>query len=544
MKIKLPKSLKGLKFDLLFTIDMNDFDVEMLLPSLFHLVRTKGLRVGKSMDPDLYAIHRSKLAEHPRMNGFTPQPGQLLDRWLRTAVVKMGWKGRDHSAEQMSYLYPTTMLAYKAGLPKDSGRLRGVHNFVYSVLLTETKRDARRLDEVFRAAIGKGLIFHIDKDYDCQYDGYSEIDIEALLTCCFLEGQSAGGVRALEVKPFPRLANQSHYFAADVLNTLGAYNTLPSTVLGQFLLTLINFHLFVYFMRLMSWVESLLSGVSPKQPDIYLDCAGERGTYSDELARSCVERDLEGLERYVRSSLRLRTLDRFVSSNPKQKNTFTNPENNIGEYFKQLIDRSSDIYVETRAEYEFSQVCEENGFKISESPEEAEITDAVQYLQALQMNTDLTAFDRLVSVLFESQRDFGLKNISGWFYSIAGFNRSYGLMTGNRKGRFRVARYVLSNELLNALVHAALADFGTVEDGHTVPATRIQLREFLEWLLNRFGMLIDRPPSFDSSTEAIEASRRNLEAFKVRLRQIGVFQNLSDDFDAQYIGRSMSVPGR
>ena len=52
MRILLPKASKGVKFDLLFTIDMNDFDVEMLLPSLFHLVRTKGRRVGKPINPD------------------------------------------------------------------------------------------------------------------------------------------------------------------------------------------------------------------------------------------------------------------------------------------------------------------------------------------------------------------------------------------------------------------------------------------------------------------------------------------------------------
>jgi hypothetical protein len=149
-----------------------------------------------------------------------------------------------------------------------------------------------------------------------------------------------------------------------------------------------------------------------------------------------------------------------------------------------------------------------------------------------------------MSVLFESQRNSALGNITGWFYSVAGFNRSYGLMTGNRKGRFRVARYVLSNELLNALVHAALADFGTLDENQRIPATRIPLRQFLEWLSTRFGVLIDKPPSFDSSTEAIEAAQRNLESFKVRLRQIGVFQNLSDDFDAQYIGRAVSAAPR
>jgi 16S rRNA G1207 methylase RsmC len=55
----------------------------------------------------------------------------------------------------------------------------------------------------------------------------------------------------------------------------------------------------------------------------------------------------------------------------------------------------------------------------------------------------------------------------------------------------------------------------------------------------RYGVLIDKPPANETSAEAVEAARRNLEAIKVRLRQIGVFENLSDDFDAQYIQRPM-----
>jgi len=57
----------------------------------------------------------------------------------------------------------------------------------------------------------------------------------------------------------------------------------------------------------------------------------------------------------------------------------------------------------------------------------------------------------------------------------------------------------------------------------------------------RYGLLIDKPPANERSAEAVEAARRNLEAFKVRLRQIGVFENLSDDFDAQYIRLPMQV---
>ncbi len=34
MSIILPKPSKGIKFDYVFSIDMNDFDVELLLPAL------------------------------------------------------------------------------------------------------------------------------------------------------------------------------------------------------------------------------------------------------------------------------------------------------------------------------------------------------------------------------------------------------------------------------------------------------------------------------------------------------------------------------
>ena len=139
MKIILPKASKGLKFDLVFTVDMNDFDVEMLLPSLFHLIRTKGRRVGKPVEPELYQEYLGRLAECDGVRGFTTHGARgLLDRWVRTSVVKMGRIGRSHAVgEQMMYLVPTTMLTYKAGLPKEITRLRGVHNFVYAVLLSQ-----------------------------------------------------------------------------------------------------------------------------------------------------------------------------------------------------------------------------------------------------------------------------------------------------------------------------------------------------------------------------------------------------------------------
>src|ERR1035438_8728500 len=100
---------------------MNDFDVEMLLPGLFHLVRTKGRRVGKPIDPELYGEYFDRMTQHPRLTGFSGHSGRtVLDRWVRTSIVKMGKRGRAHTGEKMTYLYPTTMLSYKVRCAEDS----------------------------------------------------------------------------------------------------------------------------------------------------------------------------------------------------------------------------------------------------------------------------------------------------------------------------------------------------------------------------------------------------------------------------------------
>jgi hypothetical protein len=275
-----------------------------------------------------------------------------------------------------------------------------------------------------------------------------------------------------------------------------------------------------------------------------LDCTGERGSFSDELARGCVERDLELIERYVRASLRLRTLDRFLTLSPAFRAGLPNRETNTSEYLIRLRDLAGEIKFQARADQEFEQICAENGLNMDdEDSAEREVTEAATFLKGLRDSTDIDPLDRLVRTLFESQRKSAMGNMTGWFYSVSGFNRSYGIMSGNTRGARRVARYTLSNELLSALVHVALADQGWDEGERRIPAVRLPLQEFLKRIESRYGLLIDKPPASETSAEAVEAARHNLEAFKVRLRQIGVFENLSDDFDAQYLQRPMQVSG-
>ncbi len=61
----------------------------------------------------------------------------------------------------------------------------------------------------------------------------------------------------------------------------------------------------------------------------------------------------------------------------------------------------------------------------------------------------------------------------------------------------------------------------------------IRLQDFLRFLEERFGILVDRPPSPFEGAEYVAAARENLRAMLRRLRQMGIFRDLSDDFTVQ-----------
>lgn len=137
MKIILPRASRGYVFDRLFTVEMNDFDVERLLPSLFYLVVTRGRqRGGRPNDATVFDRYIEALASHPRLEGFDDDSGRrLLGRWVRSSVVRMGRLGRARRQEQIEFVLPLTLLAYKTGFPAEIRRQRNVHTFLYRILL-------------------------------------------------------------------------------------------------------------------------------------------------------------------------------------------------------------------------------------------------------------------------------------------------------------------------------------------------------------------------------------------------------------------------
>ena len=132
MRIVLPKEIRGYHFPRLFSVEMNDFDIERLLPSLFYLVITSGRgRGGRKNKPTEFQAYLDRLAQHSRVKGFDESSSRrMLNRWVRAAVVQMGRLGRGGGkGEQIEYALPNTILTYTTDFQR---RFVGRETLMYS----------------------------------------------------------------------------------------------------------------------------------------------------------------------------------------------------------------------------------------------------------------------------------------------------------------------------------------------------------------------------------------------------------------------------
>ena len=118
-----------------------------------------------------------------------------------------------------------------------------------------------------------------------------------------------------------------------------------------------------------------------------------------------------------------------------------------------------------------------------------------------------------------------------WFKDVSGVEKNYGFIKGSSRHR-NTWTYSMSNDLLWTLIH--LASINPSDESNLEPK-RIRLIEFLGFLEEWYGIIINRVPEGMESIESNHSARENLSALQRRLRQMGLFDNLSDDFEAQYI---------
>lgn len=548
MKIKLPKELKGTVFQKLFPVEMNDFSVEMLLPALFFLIEAKGKQRRKKADSEIIDEYLSKFQDHERLQGFSDNDAKrLLEKWVKTSLMVIGKKGRQRVENQILYLQPLTYLTFKAGFPSALSRLRNVHYFIYRLMIDALKdkgeiQSYKIVRSALREAFAEG-ISNLPKgtpgiEIDGVYDGQTKLDTETLLATLFMDIFPPSQIGTTPIKSeaqTPVCEGQAKRFMQGFIKFIRVFkDRMPARELIYNLQTLINFELCIYTLKLIYGTNYLVKtgdippqftlDIMPTKPEIYTDMTDTSKSYSREIARQCVSRDLQGFAQFFASNLRLRSIDYFANNNPVLKDMIAG--NQGGEYFRLLNSLAQNSEIQADARISINRIRNENQTDTDETNEM--LKEFFSRCEHLYPDDSLS---RLIMILDEAQRNGVGGKIITWFKDVGGIEKGYGFIKGSSKHRNKWA-YSMSNDLLWTLVH--LASINPDELYNSEPE-RLGLADFLEFLEKWYGIIINRVPEGMESIEANRSARENLSSLQRRLRQMGLFDNLSDDFEAQYI---------
>ena len=556
MKVLLPKELSGTKFAKVLGIELNDFDIGRLLPGLFYLVVADGFGSSEKIrDDETVDKNLNLLAQHQDLVGFDGSDGKLLlERLIRSTLITTTRIASDRQKERVATIKPYSLVAMKTAETRGQRR---TDVFIYQVLKSVLSEGGTLKSHLIRI-FGRGVNVKGRPEVDGKYDEHTDLDTLTRLSIMFLDGfrsvPSTNMKRDREdmLGACPSLAKA---IGVDILNYLTAYyNLMPTQAFMHYLQGLLRFELCIYTLKVAYAVNELIispdilpeamhEDFRPSLPQIYLDFTGKLGNESARMAKDSIKQDIEAYQQFFTSNLMLRQLDSYV-------NQLREPTVSLRSLVESELEgaEAGPLYLQklltlqnhpriggrliTKAEEDIDKIRKCNSSLKDGQKSEGEDED-LAWLEAIAASGE-TELECVVALLSEAQRGNTITKYIKWFWDIGGNDRAFGLIEGRRNYR-PLWKYAPTNELLSALVQLAATRIGPSggQDKNDKGVYTIRLQDFLSFLEERFGILIDRPPDRFIGAEYAAAARENLHAMLRRLRQMGIFRDLSDDFTAQ-----------
>jgi hypothetical protein len=349
----------------------------------------------------------------------------------------------------------------------------------------------------------------------------------------------------------PLCVGQADLLADDVLRLLAYKDHMPRSVLVDHLKTLFALHLALFHLRLLKLVPALVKrqsadpicattacpldphnfatpyGECPYQIGLVVDMGDPANPHMSELARRSADIHYRRIPAYVQAHLTVKKLHEMAEY-LRKINRLPLPATGyfgIGDILSLLQPKYSqerEAFFKSRL---VTMVEDATGGESELDPELKRITEM-----------GLTDFETFIEILVTNRGQFYRSYITESLDSFLLKNTESGLLRQfHARGSPRF--FSLGSRLLELLLQ--LAVLRPANNGGYETRTDMRVDELLHFFRERYGLYVDRLPVHEGLGQPSildqRALRQNINTFKIRLREIGFFQDLSDAYFTQII---------
>lgn len=509
MAIKLNKEESLFRNELIFTADAKAVNIDNVLVNLFMLLKHNGVRPRQRARSnsfiDLETLNRvfNKLEEEGTVKGFN-ENREAAELWMRSNLVNMVFRG-NLDKEKISSLRPIHLESY---------RVRNAAN----------ARDYNTADQVYlmlgaNPKVKEDLKSFLMEGWDQttnKINVANGLDVDSLGLLHITKNVKPGfldtNTSLNQIKPI--LEKQALLYCDDVRRLLIYKRLIPRNVLIDYLKTITSFHLSIYIQKLVYQLPQMIEKGETNIPDdwnIVLDTTDDFESKMAKIASDDAENLINSVYEYIKGTFQ-------VNAALRRLKLEKNNSHNLDIALNLLKEKPSDfeIYFETQWDNLYNSLEEDDRLLIK---------DMVKY--------EDTYFDKYIELILKARGTYQYKFHIQLIDNLSQKNNERGFMAQGRSKK-HPRRFVLGTRLLEALVQILVLES---KDDHFATRT-LSIEELINNIKERYGLIInglseDRFKDADLNTHL--AFKENVEAFKMKLRQIGFYNDLSDAYILQRI---------
>ena len=581
---RVEKNLNSANVDELVGVTFSETDIDRMLTRVSErmikagrISRTSRAKIdGKLADSLTLTELAQALANSSTIHGFKGAAGiEAVEGWLRSTVVVVKGRGKSRKGEGIDYIAPITSAAYRTGFPKNAQRNRRADKIIYDLMASfldalGVNGHHQVLRQYCATTIGQGVDFGALPHNEPRFDGTSKLDLSQLFALRFIELFDTEGLdNKIDSEEFSGVSVPGALIplAQDLISlfqvmALDTEKGRPWSVSDSFsaLRSVIAVRLFQLPLRLAVALRSAFSHEEasdlwslPEHDEsneilrskwsnpleLYCDFTDVANSVSETLARQSVARDLDLLRIFFRDRMLFRavvqsgsqTSHRHIFSGdakaPKSRRVI----------FDEVMRAQDDADYQAGANWYLNAIESQ----LKDDDGEASDPESLRILREARSiyENPLVAFGQ---VLVSSREQEGVEGLIKWVKATGGLQtvglpKGYALLRG-QEGQRSSWKYRTAEELVLNLIDMCFIDPPTSPGAPIAKARKkLPLATLLERLRERYGILVDRPPAAFDHPESREAASQNLKAFTGFLRDAGLFQTLSDDFEGNEVSR-------